>query len=168
MGKIPFTEGVTPTGGKTYAIPILTAPCKGQAPQVAIAYNSQGGNGTAGYGWNVTGASAINVVGKTIHYDGQTAAVDLSKPAECAFALDGVRLVRNTGTLTQYDYETSQGFILVKKHLANGEIAYFTVAYPNGNTATFGFKNNTKTQPAYPITEMVDRNGYKINFEYTV
>lgn len=168
VGKIPFTEGVTPTGGKTYAIPILTAPCKGQAPQVAITYNSQGGNGTAGYGWNVTGASAINVVGKTIHYDGQTAAVDLSKPAECAFALDGVRLVRNTGTLTQYDYETSQGFILVKKHLANGEIAYFSVAYPNGNTATFGFKNNTKTQPAYPITEMVDRNGYKINFEYTV
>ena len=168
VGKIPFTEGVTPTGGKTYAIPILTAPCKGQAPQVAIAYNSQGGNGTAGYGWNVTGASAINVVGKTIHYDGQTAAVDLSKPSECVFALDGVRLVRNTGTLTQYDYETSQGFILVKKHLSNGEIAYFTVAYPNGNTATFGFKNNTKTQPAYPITEMVDRNGYKINFEYTV
>ena len=168
VGKIPFTEGVTPTGGKTYAIPILTAPCKGQAPQVAIAYNSQGGNGTAGYGWNVTGVSAINVVEKTIHYDGQTAAVDLSKPAECAFALDGVRLVRNTGTLTQYDYETSQGFVLVKKHLANGEIAYFTVAYPNGNTATFGFKNNTKTQPAYPITEMVDRNGYKINFEYTV
>lgn len=168
VGKIPFTEGVTPAGGKTYAIPILTAPCKGQAPQVAIAYNSQGGNGTAGYGWNVTGASAINVVGKTIHYDGQTEAVDLSKPAECAFALDGVRLVRNTGTLTQYDYETSQGFVLVKKHLANGEIAYFSVAYPNGNTATFGFKNNTKTQPAYPITEMVDRNGYKINFEYTV
>lgn len=168
VGKIPFTEGVTPTGGKTYAIPILTAPCKGQAPQVAIAYNSQGGNGTAGYGWNVTGVSAINVVEKTIHYDGQTAAVDLSKPAECAFALDGVRLVRNTGTLTQYDYETSQGFVLVKKHLANGEIAYFSVAYPNGNTATFGFKNNTKTQPAYPITEMVDRNGYKINFEYTV
>lgn len=168
VGKIPFNEGVTPTGGKTYAIPILTAPCKGQAPQVAIAYNSQGGNGTAGYGWNVTGASAINVVGKTIRYDGQTEAVDLSKPAECAFALDGVRLVRNTGTLTQYDYETSQGFVLVKKHLANGEIAYFSVAYPNGNTATFGFKNNTKTQPAYPITEMVDRNGYKINFEYTV
>jgi len=168
VGKIPFTEGVTPTGGKTYAIPILTAPCKGQAPQVAIAYNSQGGNGTAGYGWNVTGASAINVVGKTIHYDGQTAAVDLSKPAECAVALDGVRLVRNTGTLTQYDYETSQGFVLVKKHIVGGEIAYFTVAYPNGNTATFGFKNNTKTQHVYPITELVDRNGYRINFEYAV
>lgn len=168
VGKIPFTEGVTPTGGKTYAVPIVTAPCKGQAPQVAIAYNSQGGNGTAGYGWNVTGASTINVVGKTIHYDGQTAAVDLSKPAECAFALDGVRLVRNAGTLTQYDYETSQGFVLVKKHLVNGEIAYFTVAYPNGNTATFGFKNNTKTQHVYPITELVDRNGYRINFEYAV
>ncbi|WP_314956775.1 RHS repeat-associated core domain-containing protein [Hoylesella loescheii] len=168
VGKIPFTEGVTPTGGKTYAVPIVTAPCKGQVPQVAIAYNSQGGNGTAGYGWNVTGASAINVVGKTIHYDGQTAAVDLSNPAECAFALDGVRLVRNAGTLTQYDYETSQGFVLVKKHLVNGEIAYFTVAYPNGNTATFGFKNNTKTQHVYPITELVDRNGYRINFEYTV
>ena len=168
VGKIPFTEGVTPTGGKTYAVPIVTAPCKGQAPQVTIAYNSQGGNGTAGYGWNVTGASAINVVGKTIHYDGQTAAVDLSNPAECAFALDGVRLVRNAGTLTQYDYETSQGFVLVKKHLVNGGIAYFTVAYPNGNTATFGFKNNTKTQHVYPITELVDRNGYRIDFEYAV
>ncbi len=55
IGKIPFTEGMTPSGGKTYSIPITTAPVSSSAPQISIAYNSQSGNGVAGYGWNLAG-----------------------------------------------------------------------------------------------------------------
>lgn len=166
IGKIPFTEGMTPSGGKTYSIPITTDPVSSSAPQISIAYNSQSGNGVAGYGWNLAGISAITVTGKTIHYDGITAPVDLSKPSECVFALDGARLVNNTGSLTAYQYETAQGFVLVKKHLYGTNVAYFTVAYPNGSTATFGFTNNTDMKYVYPITEITDIKGYKINFDY--
>lgn len=166
VGKIPFQEGVSPTGGKTYSIPITTANCCGTAPQVSIAYNSQSANGTAGYGWNITGVSAILTVGKTIMYDGVTSPVNLTDPDEYRFALDGVRLVSNMGQQRQYQYETSKGFILVKKHLYGDHVAYFTVAYPNGNTATFGFKDNTSTRYAYPLTELTDLKGYKVNFTY--
>ena len=166
VGKIPFQEGVSPTGGKTYSIPITTAYCCGAAPQISIVYNSQSANGTAGYGWNIAGVSAILTVGKTIMYDGVTSPVNLTDPDECRFALDGVRLVPNTGQQRQYQYETSKGFILVKKHLYGDHVAYFTVAYPNGNTATFGFKDNTNTRYAYPLTELTDLKGYKANFTY--
>ena len=166
VGKIPFQEGVSPTGGKTYSIPITTAYCCGAAPQISIVYNSQSANGTAGYGWNIAGVSAILTVGKTIMYDGVTSPVNLTDPDECRFTLDGVRLVPNTGQQRQYQYETSKGFILVKKHLYGDHVAYFTVAYPNGNTATFGFKDNTNTRYAYPLTELTDLKGYKANFTY--
>ena len=41
VGAIPFEEGTTPSGGKTYSIPIITSPYFSFAPQVAITYNSQ-------------------------------------------------------------------------------------------------------------------------------
>lgn len=56
--------------------------------------------------------------------------------------------------------------MLVKKHLSGGYITYFSVVYPNGNTAIFGNPDNTTTQHIYPITQMTDAKGYKIDFEY--
>ena len=166
VGKIPFTENVSPSGGKVYTIPIITAPGCSFAPQISLTYNSQSGNGVAGYGWNITGVSAINIVGRSIYYDGVTGPIDLSQSDSCGFALDGVRLVSNQGKLTEYQYETAQGFILVKKHLYCGNVAYFTVAYPNGSVATFGFTDNTKTQYTYPLTEITDLKGWKAHFSY--
>ena len=167
VGKIDITEAVSPTGARTYDIPIMTAAGCRLTPNVSLSYNSQAGNGVAGYGWNITGGSAISVVGKSIHYDGATAAADLANPATCAFSLDGVRLVENLGPLKEYQYETAQGFILVKKHMVGGNVSHFTVAYPNGNTATFGFIGNTRMLPVYPITELHDANGFTVNFYYT-
>ena len=166
VGKIPITEGVSPTGARTYEIPIMTAANCKLTPDVSLIYNSQSGNGVAGFGWDVKGYSSISVVGKSLYYDGKTTPVDLSKPEKCAFALDGVRLVDNLGPLGEYQYETAQGFILVKKHMSGENVAYFTVAYPNGNTATFGFTDNKDMQVVYPITELCDSKGFRIDFSY--
>lgn len=166
VGQIPFTEDMTPSGGRTYTIPIKTAPNASFAPQIAISYNSQSSNGIAGYGWNLSGVSMISVVGKSIHYDGAVAPVDLSNPEECGFALDGVRLVRNEVSHKWYQYETAQGFILVEKNYSGMNVAYFKAAYPNGNEATFGSPDNTTMQHIYPITELKDRNKQIINYEY--
>ena len=166
VGRIAIQEGVSPSGAKTYSIPLTTANCCGTAPQMAITYSSQAANGAAGYGWNVSGASAIMAVGKSIMFDGVTASADLTQPDECRFALDGVRLVDNTGGLSQYQYVTSRGSTLMKKHCYGAHVAYFTVAYPNGSTATFGFKDNATTRYLYPLTEICYSNGYRMNFTY--
>lgn len=165
-GKIDFTEGVTPSGGKFYSIPVPTAPVASSAPQIALTYNSQAGNGVAGYGWNISGLSAITASGKSVYYDNVTTPLDLSKPEECTFYLDGTRLIPNTGSLTDYHYETAQGFVLVKKHMYESNIAYFSVAYPDGRTATFGFTDNMSMRHIYPLTEIKDLKGYLINYEY--
>lgn len=167
VGRIPFEEGNTPSGGKTYSVPILTARVASSAPQVFLVYNSQSGNGTAGFGWNIAGTSAITVCPKTIYYDDISRPVDLSAPASCVYTLDGIRLVANNGAMTTYQYETAQGYTLVKKNLTtDGRVAYFDVLYPNGSQATFGFTTNTQMGYVYPITSIIDLKGYRIDFEY--
>lgn len=169
VGNISFSEGITPSGGRTYSIPVATAPVASSAPQIAIAYNSQAGNGVAGYGWNVVGTSAITVGGKNHYYDNFVSPVDLSNALTNALFIDGTRLVTNTGNLTEYQYESAQGFVLVKRNMYNSNtIAYFTVLYPNGSEATFGFTNNTQNRLVYPLTSIRDIKGYRIDFEYII
>lgn len=167
VGRIPFEEGVTPYGGKTLTVPVLTAAVASAAPQVALNYNSQMGNSPAGYGWNISGLTAINVANKTIHYDGVNAPVDLSNPSACVFSLDGTRLVPNNNTsVPEYHYETAQGYVLVKKIMYGSNVACFEALFPDGSKATFGFTNNTVMKHTYPVTSIVDMKGYRIDFEY--
>jgi len=61
VGEIAGTETVTGSGGVAYTIPIYTPPgTNGLQPSISIAYNSQGGAGIAGFGWNISGLSAIS------------------------------------------------------------------------------------------------------------
>lgn len=168
VGSIPFTEGVSVTGARTYNIPILTANNAVLKPDVNLAYNSQARAGVAGYGWSISCGAVIAPVAKSIFYDGVVSPPDLNNPSNLVFSLDGMRLIDNAGELKDYQYETSQGNILVKKHLSGNNIAYFTVAYPNGNKAVLGFPDNTQTRPSYPITKLTDMYGHSVDFEYTL
>jgi len=70
VGAIPGTFAASPSGAATYTIPIeCPAGVNGMTPNIALAYNSQAGNGIAGWGWNISGVSAISRVPKTIYYD---------------------------------------------------------------------------------------------------
>lgn len=146
VGEIPFTEEITPSGGRTYSIPVVTAPVPSSAPQVALTYNSQSGNGVAGYGWNVAGLSAITLGSKNHHYDNTVSPIDLTNALSNALFIDGTRLVSNTGDITSYQYESAQGFILVRRNMHNdATIKNFTALYPDGSLATFGFSDNMRT-----------------------
>ena len=55
VGQITMNSSVSPSGGRIYSIPLVTAAGYNFTPQLSLTYNSQGGDGTAGYGWNING-----------------------------------------------------------------------------------------------------------------
>lgn len=87
---------VSLTGSATYTLPIAVPPgIAGTIPQVNLVYNSQGGNGLAGYGWNISGVSAITRIGTTKFHDATIDAVDFDTFDR--FAFDGQRLMLKSG-----------------------------------------------------------------------
>ena len=89
---------VGPTGAATYTVPIGIPPgIAGMAPNLNLVYNSQGGDGIAGQGWELTGLSAIHRCPKTRVQDGYAQPVQAdSTPVYQAdgdgVCLDGKRL----------------------------------------------------------------------------
>ncbi|MPT36153.1 MAG: hypothetical protein E2604_13965, partial [Flavobacterium sp.] len=71
--EVGFTEGalsVSLSGAANYTIPLQLPPgINGVVPKIGISYNSQSGVGMLGYGWNLTGLSAIARVPSTKFHD---------------------------------------------------------------------------------------------------
>ena len=92
VGSISSTFAVSPLGAATYTIPIeCPQGLPGATPQIAITYNSQAGNGVAGYGCSISGISVITRVPRDIFHD--RAAAGISYTPNDAFSLDGQRLI---------------------------------------------------------------------------
>lgn len=177
--EVGITEGqlsVSLTGGATYAIPIAVPPgINGVVPQVGLAYSSQSGNGIAGYGWNITGISAITRIPATTFHDGTIDAVDFD--ALDRFAFDGQRLVIKKCTSGAYGanetvYET-ESFSTVKitsygvhPSGANYGPAYFIVQYPDGAIAHYGNSSDSRSITNYNITFWQNPQGVRINYNY--
>ena len=172
VGEIPLSEGVSPTGGRQYSIPIPTAPGWSLAPELALSYDSQCGLGDAGQGWRITGLSVITVRSANEHYDGADKPFLYNSP-DVLYALDGVPLVPSeTGgtALAGYTLETARGRILVKPHTSSGTTnpaLWFDVLYPDGSSATFGTADYGTLWNSYPITERRDRFGNRITYSYS-
>ena len=167
FGQITLLQGVSPSGAKTYTVPIECAPDSRRVPSVALYYNSQSGNGIAGYGWNIAGVSKITITNKCWYYDGNAAGADVSDTSS-VYALDGVRLVQNANAAyPECQYETANGHILVRKHTDNaGHVLYFTARYPDGSVVQFGSGNHSSFQTEYPVDWSIDKDGNRIDCHY--
>ena len=165
VGEIPIESGTSPTGARTYNVPINCFKSEGiTGPQISLTYNSQQGNGIMGLGWNISGLQAITRGNKSIYYDNATNGIDLTK--DDAFYLDGTRLIRTSITSTESQYESETGHIKVVGHLNGTVLKYFEVYYPNGYKGVYGFTSNTTSKLSYPVTSLTDDKGNSITYTY--
>lgn len=165
-GQIEIKSGTTPTGGKTYEVPLKIGPgMNGHQPNLALAYNSQQGNSVLGMGWAVSGLSQISRCGNNLYYDNKTKGITMDNGD--GFVLDDVRLIK-TGTYSTYMlFESEQGNIKVKGYYTSNLLKYFDVFYPDGSKARYGFATNTQNKLSYPLTSLADMDGNTINYSYT-
>ena len=163
---------VSGSGAAVYTVPIAVPQgIGGVAPTLALTYNSQSGNGIAGYGWNLSGLSVISRVGSTMYHNGKITEVNLTNTDQ--FALDGQRLILKEGTHGESGavYETesfSQLHIKAigrSKNLAFGP-DYFEVLYPDGSKAYYGKDNNSQSPMEYAISYWENAQGVSIRYFY--
>jgi RHS repeat-associated protein len=175
--EVGITEGqlsVSLNGVAGYSIPIaVPAGINGVVPQVGLVYSSQAGNGIAGYGWNISGISAISRIPRTKFHDGSVGGINLD--AKDRFALDGQRLILKTGTsygAAGSTYET-ENFSNVKITAvgvsqlgANYGPASFLVEYPDGSIAEYGATLDSQSITAWTINYWQNPQGVRISYNY--
>jgi RHS repeat-associated protein len=172
--EVGITEGqlsVSLSGGASYAIPIAVPPgINGVVPQVSLVYNSQGGNGMAGYGWNISGVSAITRIPRTKFHDGVVGGVNLD--ANDRFALDGQRLILKSGTVygeagAIYETESFSNIKISSQGTSSSDPnPSFKVEYPDGSVAIYGASLDSRSITTWGITYWENPQGVRISYNY--
>lgn len=177
VGTVAGGGGTTATGGASYSIPVYTLPgTNGMQPSVAIAYNSQGGNGNVGHGWNIGGLSVISRAGKNIYHDGVVK--PLSYTDQDAFVLDGMRLNPISGlngangTIYAGEMETFSKIVSNTSSSPNNP-DWFKVTAKDGTVMEFGnsttsriLTDNGQNVMLWRLSKIIDVNGNYIEFKY--
>lgn len=165
-GEIPIHSNVSPTGSKTYDVPIKVYPGQnGFQPQLSVSYNSQRGNGIMGVGWDISGLSVITRCVRSMYYDNAVSGVSMTN--QDGFVLDGTRLIKQENGSGYYLYESETGNIKVKGYYTGNVMKYFEVFYPNGDMGTFGYPSSCQSLLSYPLTSLQDLYGNTIAYSYT-
>ena len=176
VGITPGAPGTTPTGGATYTIPIvLPAGINGMTPNLSLTYNSQGGNGIAGFGWNLSGLSLIGRSGKDVYHDGNTQPVTYTNSD--AFVLDGMRLTATSGSNggdgSVYATEVESFANIISYGGTSNNPDWFKVTSKDGTVMEFGHTTDSKFKTSdyanimlWRLNRIIDVNGNYIDFVY--
>ncbi|ATL75972.1 type IV secretion protein Rhs [Chryseobacterium piperi] len=170
QGNIEVSEA----GQLQFTLPIALPPgIKSVAPQINLVYASGTGNGIAGYGWNLSGITAISRIGKTIEKNGETKGVQLDYSDYYSF--NGQRLILKSGEYGKdgAEYVTEKYSNVKIKSVGIGLFsgpAQFEVTFEDGSQAWYGATdaglNNAKTPIEYNIVKWKDVQGNYITYNY--
>ena len=177
VGRMAGEPGVSATGAARYATPLTLPPgTNGLAPSLAIAYDSRGGNGLLGAGFQLNGFSVIQRCERTLAQDGAPGGVALD--AGDRFCLDGKRLRLTSGSYgyagSQYQTEVEEFSRVTAYGVAGNGPAYFRVDARDGLIYEYGATANsriesvgTTTARTWALNRVRDRSGNYIDFVYT-
>ena len=181
VGKIADEISVSQSGAASYSIGFEIPPgISASEPTIALNYNSQSGNGIAGWGCNLTGFSVITRLPGDIYHDGLASGItyDMTGP----FCLDGQRLIQYGGVQggdSVVFYPEFSPFTKVVLHglssSAQGQ-TWFSVHTPDGNDSEYGHtyssqqrysvQGTTKVYAWY-VCSMRNPLGGQRNYSYT-
>lgn len=180
--KFHDTKGnidVTGAGQLQYTLPIDLPPgVKNMSPGISLVYISGGGNGLAGYGWNITGLSSISRVGKNLEKDGVTKGVQLDYSDYYSF--NGQRLILKSGEYgkdgAEYITEKYSNIKIKSIGTITGQSwqgpEYWEVTSPDGSMSWYGAtapgSSQGRTPIDYHIVKAKNTDGNYINYSYTL
>ena len=191
-----WTQGafsVSDDGGAQYHLPLWVPGARGGkvAPQLALSFDSRGGNGLAGVGWSLGGLSSISWCPRTYAQDGFSEGGHFD--GTIALCLGGMRLLpTSTVPAPQREYVTErQSFARIVGYGTQDNVPdYFRVWAKDGTVQTFGQTDNARLaayqlQPgpnadepnlvrapgdrvtlAWAVDRIEDRNGNAATVEY--
>ena len=194
VGAVDASFDVNASGAAVYTIPIKVPPgTQGVEPKIALAYNSQGGYGLAGVGFELSGFSKIERCPSTQVQDGFVGTVTFSE--QDRFCIDGMRLVKIGGGGAGYGaagsryYTEGQTWTRVEAGprcdgsvtgadggpiLAGGPCT-FTATLKNGTVVEYGDQETAScsilpgeglVRSYWPITKTTDPRGNTIRYTH--
>ncbi|WP_162271026.1 RHS repeat-associated core domain-containing protein [Chryseobacterium glaciei] len=165
-GQLQFTLAIT-----------LPPGVKNIAPNMNLTYTSNSGNGAMGYGWSISGVTAISRMGKTIERDGEQIGVKLDNSDYYTF--NGQRLILKSGeygkngaeyVTEKYSNIKIKSFGAITAQPWQGP-EYWIVTFEDGSQAWYGdppaTSYNASTTPLeYNISKWKDAQGNYILYDY--
>ncbi len=170
-GNIEVTKG----GQLQFSLPLdLPAGVKSVAPSIDLVYTSESGNGVAGYGWSISGITAITRIDKNMDNAEEVKGIQLDYSDYYSF--NGQRLILKSGEYGKdgAEYVTekysntkikSLGFPDPSKPWKGPE--FWEVTFEDGSQAWYGRNPDSRTPIDYYITEWRDPQGNYISYSYS-
>jgi RHS repeat-associated protein len=174
-GALNGTLAVNPSGAAVYSVPIAMPPgVAGMAPNLSLVYNSQGGDGIAGQGWELSGLSMIARCPRTRVMDGTAAPVKMTPLVVGSDAdglcLDGKRIHEIPRNPSTYYTDLSDGSTITRSSTSSS----FTVVTKSGETRFYASRPNDAhslvSLSGQPVIWALDRvmdtwgNYYDVNY----
>ena len=148
VGSPAGSFSVSPMGAALYNVAIeVPKGLGGMVPALSIAYNSQGGMGLAGYGFNLSGLSVITRGRRDLAHDGYVNGLTYTETD--ALFLDGKRLLLTSGSEGMSGCVYSpEGNPFTKVTLrGTGSTQWFEVKTPDGIVCQYG--HNTASRQSF-------------------
>jgi hypothetical protein len=174
VGSTVGYVSVNSTGAATYTIPIkVLQGTNGVTPQISLMYNSNTGNGIAGWGWNINGISAISRIGKDKYHDGVYDKIQFTSVDK--LTLDGNRLETVYGTEGNADavYATEVGnTVRIYPHAVSSTgYTWFEVKGNDGSVVEFGNSSTSRLATEkgilnWYVSKVTDANGNQVFYDY--
>lgn len=179
VGSPKGAFSVNGSGSAIYKISIEAPNGGSLSPSIGVSYNSQSGNGLAGFGFNVTGLSCITRGCRDLYHDRQI--TGLSYGIGDALFLDGQRLILKTGTYgfdgSTYTPEGDPYTIVTLHNDVNTSACWFSVVCADGKTYQLGNTNDSRLSfinrknvtciAAWYINQTTDVHSNLVKYHYT-
>ena len=190
-GYVEGSSSVSLSGSANYTLPLrVPAGRAGMQPELALRYDSRGGNGLLGVGWSLSGASEIRRCAKTPATEGVRDGIEYH--VLDSFCLDGQKLVKIGPTPGGYfDYRTERDTFQRIRSVQNKKLPSFgvnplgfevwtkdgrileytglsaTVWHASFNGGVTPDVYNPTAFPVWVLTKSSDRSGNFIRYNYS-